>query len=836
MFDALHPQPVIESFPLQIQSAASWGTKLFVGTTDGALLVYEVEDEPSFTITLVEVAKTFSKRPIDGLAVLPRSKSLAVLSDSSVVVCDYASLSVTSPLPKTRGCTVLQAKRPPMDSSLAGPTDMLAAVVRKSVLIFAVSQYEVVQLKEIKLSTVPSSLCWAGENDLLAPAGPCLLHVDLRDDSFTGILPLKDLSAHDGGSSLIPARLTSPYILTETADGSNFYLTVHTTVFVFQDYYLAGLIGGRVEVRSVKSGQVIQAFRLADSLSLFSAQLIFAWGPKNVWRLLPLDFEDQASSVESRIDELVSQNRFDDALRFIGELEFPSEADKTSNTTKVRALQAQYMFLEQGKFDEALTILEHLNASPLDVLDLFPSLVDPDAVDSGFARSRPALVALAGYLARERARLAKYRASLLAESDHAGSRAQSSPLASGTSQPLPALLSSNTSVDGDAEDEPSLLEDAYRLSELVDTSLLKTYLALNSPLLGSLVRVENFCDLQTTEMLLIKAEKIDALVDFYFARRMHDKALQHLLALSQDSSQLQRIVAYLRRLKYAESSALIFEYAKHVFASDLALGLTIFTESEDHTDGEQRRQIYEFLRASAPSLVVAYLEHVIFELRDTSRLLHNALAYAYLYEAESADGMAERTAFLITTEMLTPWAPGLLQARAVLYGRLKRHKDALTIYMTKLRDVELANRYCNDNYDPSDPLSRDVFTLLFEQLVDCKGRTHEQNMLFLKLNAEKLNAAKVLRLLETSVPLALVEDFLSKSQDALTELKNQSMIRSAILRAERLQERLVVHKSKRVLVTEENMCRVCLKRISTSIFAHFDDESMAHAYCLRRPQ
>ncbi|KAI8923125.1 vacuolar sorting protein 39 domain 2-domain-containing protein [Entophlyctis helioformis] len=825
MFEILLPQPVVEGFPLQIQSTASWSSKLFIGTADGSILVYEVEDEPSFTITLAEVSKGFSKKAIDSLVVLPKSKSLAVLSDSTLVVCDYGSLSVTSPMPKTRGCSTIQAWRP-VHETLPSINDMFAAVIRRTIVVFAVSQYE-----EIRLASIPSSLFWTSENDIVAPNGTSALHIDLRDDT-----------------------LVTPYILTETSDGGHFFITVHTSVFRFdpragvskrvflwsappshvvhQDYYLAGLIQFKVEVRSIRSGQTLQIIQLPECSAMLASQLLFATSTKNVWRLLPLDFEDQ-------IEELVAENRYDDALKFIEELEFAGEEDKASNITKVRALQAHYMFADEHKYQEALDILENLNASPLDVLDLMPALLDDDTDLSTMEWDRGAVEAIAGYLSRERARLSKYRARL----PHPDSKLA-----------LARPVHQTTAPSAERDDfhlstlEGLSYDDVIHLSQLVDTSLLKSYVLLNSPLLGSLVRVENFCDLAITEELLKTAKKDAALLDFYSSKRLHSKALAYLSSSPNLDAADEQIVSYLQRLKLEESAELIFKHVEPVVKHNPALGLTVFTENYNEVPVDYRHRIFDFLRGQPPPLATQYLEHVVFQLKDSTRSFHTDLAKRYLSEyalhksdAEDSNISSKLVRLLEYSNSYDPEAllqslpnDGMWQVRAVVYGRLKKHRDALEIHVKRLHSYEGARLYCERHYNPTDPQSRNIFTILFELCMLSTDRTTEQNLHFLAMYASKINGSIALRFLQPTMPLTALEEYLSTSLDSLANSKNAGLIQLAILRAERaqLQEHLMHLQTQRVEIADDNMCRICLKRISTAMFTHFADGTTAHAYCV----
>ena len=69
------------------------------------------------------------------------------------------------------------------------------------------------------------------------------------------------------------------------------------------------------------------------------------------------------------------------------------------------------------------------------------------------------------------------------------------------------------------------------VQQIVDTCLLKTFLATNETLVGSLVRVQNYCNIEETEQLLIEFRKFHELIDFYFSKGLHFKALALLKKL-----------------------------------------------------------------------------------------------------------------------------------------------------------------------------------------------------------------------------------------------------------------------------------------------------------------
>jgi hypothetical protein len=197
---------------------------------------------------------------------------------------------------------------------------------------------------------------------------------------------------------------------------------------------------------------------------LSPGQLILASSSDSVWRLLPLDFEDQ-------IEQLVNESQFGEAKKLIQELEFASEADKDANLIRVESLEAHWMFTSLGKHEDAIDILSGLEASPLDVINLYPEFhvgdyagsFDPSLADQSTLDS---LLPLMRYLVDQRNTLSRFR---------------------GETMPL---------VD--------TLEESLYLSRIIDTTLLRVYLRVNESFAASLLRIGNFCSLEESEEILIE--------------------------------------------------------------------------------------------------------------------------------------------------------------------------------------------------------------------------------------------------------------------------------------------------------------------------------------------
>ena len=62
-------------------------------------------------------------------------------------------------------------------------------------------------------------------------------------------------------------------------------------------------------------------------------------------------------------------------------------------------------------------------------------------------------------------------------------------------------------------------------ARIIDTALLRLYVMEDSPLLASLVRIKNHCDIRETEHLLLDREKFDDLCSFYCSHCLYREAL-----------------------------------------------------------------------------------------------------------------------------------------------------------------------------------------------------------------------------------------------------------------------------------------------------------------------
>lgn len=146
------------------------------------------------------------------------------------------------------------------------------------------------------------------------------------------------------------------------------------------------------------------------------------------------------------------------------------------------------------------------------------------------------------------------------------------------------------------------------------------------------------------------------MIILYQTKGNHRKALETL----QRQKNTERIITYLQNLG-REHMDLILEFAKIVLDENPSDGLRIFTDDLHEVEQLSRPRVFDFLQKNFPSIVIPYLEHVVFTWEDTNALFHNALIHQYREKATSAGEpelsrkMREKlTAFLQNSEHFTP--------------------------------------------------------------------------------------------------------------------------------------------------------------------------------------
>jgi hypothetical protein len=187
----------------------------------------------------------------------------------------------------------------------------------------------------------------------------------------------------------------------------------------------------------------------------------------------------------------------------------------------------------------------------------------------------------------------------------------------------------------------------FDVATLVDTSLFRAYMLARPALAGSLFRLDNFCDPDVVNAKLYESGRYGDLIDFLHGKKLHREALEVLAkfgkneakeeAATDDLRGPQRSVGYLQQLP-PELIDLILEFAEWPLKEDADLGMQIFLADTENAETLPRHRVLDFLQKIDSKLAVKYLEHIIYELDDTTPEYHQRLLDLYLERLNAKDG------------------------------------------------------------------------------------------------------------------------------------------------------------------------------------------------------
>eukprot|EP00049_Salpingoeca_infusionum_P022516 m.7269 g.7269 ORF g.7269 m.7269 type:complete len:892 (+) comp5230_c0_seq2:154-2829(+) len=535
-----------------------------------------------------------------------------------------------------------------------------------------------------------------------------------------------------------------------------------------------------------------------------------------------------------QVDALMANEKFVEAS-IVAKYTNEPEDIKDRRMRSITQQHAHYEFA-RGHFQEALRLMKNVDSSPVVVFKLYPWLVGTKGGDASMPKltqdqKTEAIGALIDYLVEKRPELRV--ANELSETDEETARRK------------------------------------HSLS-LVDTTLLECYLLTNPGMVGPFVRTANDCDLGRTEKLLNQHNKTKELIMFYKTRKLHETALSLLekAALQRASpSAYRELLEYLQALEASDLPVLL-QHLKAVYKINKDDVMVLLT-SPDYavTRSFDRALVVDFLTHHATDLVVPYLEHVVNEWQDETPVVHDELAMAYFLSVRNDYGeyfqklqgtqplplgtepgslgtrRSRFFAFLNTStlydprpllrEMTSPKTSGLFEERAVLFGRMGHHKEALQLLVTHLRNPDMAERYCEQYYDG------EICSDLYQNLIELYLVTpihppfQERALHLLRNHSSKLEPKATLGLLPQTTRLCDIKEFLS--------LVLQSTMRDTrtaeVTRAFRAAQRLQVTEQKHALenhhfeVTEDTYCAKCGTRIGTHAFAIFPCGAILNFFC-----
>lgn len=874
--------------PSGVSSLLAYGDKLVVGTSSGAILVYSVNDPFSRNIKgkVVATVKGLTKRSIDQLAIVKDAGFLIALADGLVHVIDLDSYSPVETLQGLKGGSVVAAREgvSEVDNGVHAVVSRLAVASRKRLLVYEWRDSQFETVKEIQLNDRIRTMSFVGLNRIVCGLSTDFALVDVELEqvvstvvaSSNGSESSQSFSSSVGSLSYIglglgsnPAPLTlevadSKCLLVRNsvgqfvdADGSLLpsqtapKWPAHPTRLAFVSPYLISVINNDiVEVRSSETGFLFQSIAFPGTISdVTNGKLLYAANSQGVVkRFLVTDYDKQ-------IDRLVKNDNLTEAISLLTLLEPVLIKDKEARLRDLHILNATQMF-KSKKYQDALQLFSDVSAPPDAVIGLYPPVISGTSITNGSENGQNGSSAHAehpkdGDQQQDQGEPSRSN-SLVSSEDLMAATAALQPYLADTRRKIATLNAREEQITYQGfELSREIYGDLEKAAVLVDTTLFRCYILRSPSLVGSLVRVQNQCDPIVVEAELTRKKMWRELIDFYYGKSLHRKALAllHDLATTESSilSGPEPTIQYLKRLGN-EHVDLIFEFSKWPISCDKQLGVELFIDDDELVDDDHslpRSKVLSFLQSLQDpdqELVIKFLSHAISLHNDTSANIHTSLALAYVQAIDNGDKQGLWDDFIKFMKTSQHYRPDrvlnelpntdkFLVPRAILHGKKGEHEQALKIYAFELDDSHLAELYCAELYKKDSAAGREsLHTLLSLYMTK---RNTDLVIHLLSSQGSRMSMVKVIKMLDSEMKISDLDGFLQSQLRRLQSRGRAYQLDSSLRKVDlvRAEEELLELGTRHTTITNLRTCQVCAKRLGHSVISIFPDGAVVHYGC-----
>ncbi|KAK3314918.1 vacuolar sorting protein 39 domain 2-domain-containing protein [Apodospora peruviana] len=638
------------------------------------------------------------------------------------------------------------------------------------------------------------------------------------------------------------------------------------------------------ETKMLKAELLFRQKKYRESMDIFNEENVHA-PPERVLKLFPKIIAGNLSGVEEEVKEEDSDHEGPNGKPTDGEK--PAKADVEVSSPQKGSGFAKYL-LGGGN--------RKTNSETASIASFKKDDDDAASIKAGKPAEEQAqedkdlmaaTLELNSYLAGARQRLQRLI-------DPATGKLKPQKSQSGSSEDaFKSLLTSSK----DTESSEQLEKELQSTFRIVDTALFRSYMYSRPTLTSSLFRIPNFCDPDVVNERLVEHNRFNELVDFFYGKKLHRQALDLLRRFGspEEPDEVapllhgpQRTVLYLQGLP-PEMIYVILEFSEWTLKKDPKLGMEVFLADSENAETLPREKVIEFLAGIDGKLEIEYLEHVITELNDETPEFHNRLVDLFIKELlkdeeakerrEEWDSLMRRLErFLkeskryklnMAFRLIPKDDPRFYEAQAVVLCNMQQHKQALEIYVFKMQDYTKAEEYCNrihktqdsqvaspsqrqganaseDNTD-GDSQPSIYHTLLALYLTPPPPHTPNLGpaLDLLSKHGSRLPATSTLSLIPDTLPVVQLESYFRGRMRNANSIVNETRVVAELRKTSLVASQALLSlgdgipggqggRNRRVVVSEERVCRVCHKRLGNSVVAVMPDNSVVHYGCLNR--
>jgi len=679
----------------------------------------------------------------------------------------------------------------------------------------------------------------------------------------------------------------NPMVVNQTSQsssGGSSYRKLVTLKYWFP--YIITVYGNSIEVHNLENYDLIERINISETKTLgtilgiqFNSLNMFLISTKGVYKFFKTDYNCQLKQFEHGKD----YNNAINLLEKLNPLLLDEDEQESDNITSIEnnlpARQFKFMKLRKlqllraknlmndGKFDQAINLFIEYIASPNFVLQHLPkeikqrlSIYDDKKSKKDHkthSRKKKDLKAkkaedhlvnqLISYLTDTRRKLIR-----LLDPDQ--------PKFQWRGYTISLALYEHLQTDEQSSTPENL--------KIIDNSLFKCYLTSNPKMIGPFLRIPNFCDFNLVESECLKNHLFSELIDFYYIRSQHEKALKlldHLCFHREDTVNIDEGSSYLSLLFNAEymvrylqklgnaNLKLILKYSKELIELDPGYFQIIFMNDTDASESLDKTEILCYVQEHGwKKIEETYLEYIIFVTNDETPHFVNSLIALYLEKNDISEIFEKLSETLRTRtydkEACLKRIENLMgenineNTKSLLYRLeveplflLDRHEDALSVFLNKLHDNNGAIEYCLNVRTKNEVLG----TNLLFKLLDRYLAENDANNIMILLNDDRLQFMDSMRVLNSLPNYITIGTFMTFIETKLRLLNTQSI--NSALESEISRVRLIDSKShlldlrkSHFKMTSSSLCELCHKRFEpSSVLCILSDGGIAHYSCFR---
>ncbi|VUG17690.1 DEBR0S2_13982g1_1 [Brettanomyces bruxellensis] len=402
--------------------------------------------------------------------------------------------------------------------------------------------------------------------------------------------------------------------------------------------------------------------------------------------------------------------------------------------------------------------------------------------------------------------------------------------------------------------------------KIIDDSLFKCYLNSNPKMIGPFLRIPNFCDFKLVESECLENHMFSELIDFYYIRSRHEKALKlldHLCFHREDTVNIDEgssylsllfnaeyMVRYLQKLGNSELD-LILKYSQELIELDPGYFKIIFMNDTDASESLDKSQILAYVHKHQwAEIEQNYLEYIIFDTNEKTPEFVNSLINLYMNKQDISEVFKKLKEILQTgsydEEACLKEIESLINgdldenSKTLLYKlkaeplfSLGRHEEALSVFLVNLRDNEGAIEYCLRVRKEETELGTDLlFKLLDRYLVE-----HDADNTIRLLNDKRLKFLDLTHILERlpgNITVGTVMKFVETKLRLLSQQSVHSGLESELTRIKLIDSKsqLLSLKKPHFRMTSSSLCGICHKGFEpSSILCILSGGEIAHYSC-----